>query len=50
MMMPVTSFEEKLREFCTERGDSTVQEAGEDGYGSGKVNTFKELLFARFTL
>ena len=31
------SFEEILREFCTEGGDSSVQEAGEDGYGSGKV-------------
>ena len=31
------SFEEMLRESCTERGESSVQEAGEDGYGSGKV-------------
>ena len=30
-----------LGEFCTERGDSSVQEAGEDGCGSGQV-TFQE--------
>ena len=29
-----------LRESCTERGKSSVQEAGEDEYGSGKV-TYK---------
>ena len=26
-----------LCESCTERGNSSVQEAGEDGYGSGKA-------------
>ena len=30
-----------LRESCTERGDSSVQDAGEDVYGSGQV-TFQE--------
>ena len=30
-----------LLESCTERGDSSVQEAGEDLYGSGQV-TFQE--------
>ena len=29
-------------ESCTERGDSSVQEAGEDGYGSEKVTYFQE--------
>ena len=31
------SFKEMLRQSCTERGESSVQEAGEDGYGSGQV-------------
>ena len=31
------SFEDMLHESCTEKGDSSFQEAGEDGYGSGQV-------------
>ena len=33
----VMSFEEMFCESCTERGNSSVQQAGEDGYGSRKI-------------
>ena len=42
-MIPV--IEEMLRESCTERGDSSVQEAGEDGYGCGKVTYISGIMW-----
>ena len=39
------SFEEILRESCTERGESSVQETGEDGYGSGKVTYISGIMW-----
>ena len=34
-----------LCESCTERGNSSVQEAGEDGYGSGKVTYISGIMW-----
>ena len=39
------SFEEILRESSTERSDSSVQEAGEDGYRSGKVTYISGIMW-----
>ena len=43
MMIP--SFEEMLCESCTERGNSSVQEAGEHGYGSGKATYISGIMW-----
>ena len=34
-----------LCESCSERGNSSVQEAGEDGYGSGKVTYISGMMW-----
>ena len=39
------SVEEMLSESCTEKGDSSVQEAGEDGYDSGKVTYISGIMW-----